>query len=42
MLLMTSAFLVIHFPTAGNARFDNAVLEAIRLPHRDAQAHVIL
>jgi len=42
MLVMTSVFLVIYFLPAGNARFDNAVLEAIRLTHWYAQEHVIL
>ena len=42
MILMVSVFLVIYFLPAGNARFDNAVLEAIRLTHWYAQEHVIL
>jgi uncharacterized membrane protein YraQ (UPF0718 family) len=42
MLLVVSVFLVIYFLPAGNARFDNAVLEAIRLTHWYAQEHVIL
>jgi hypothetical protein len=33
MILMVSVFLAIYFLPAGNARFDNAVLEAIRLTH---------
>ncbi|MFT6268794.1 MAG: uncharacterized membrane protein YraQ (UPF0718 family) [Alphaproteobacteria bacterium] len=40
--LMVTVFLVIYFLPAGNARFDNAVLEAIRLTHWYAQEHVIL
>lgn len=42
MILMVSVFLAIYFLPAGNARFDNAVLEAIRLTHWYAQEHVIL
>lgn len=42
MLLMLAVFLVIYFLPAGNARFDNAVLEAVRLTHWYAQEHVIL
>ncbi|WP_207796415.1 permease [Pseudohalioglobus lutimaris] len=42
MLLMAIAFLTIYFLPAGNRRFDNAVLEAIRLTHWYAQEHVIL
>ena len=40
--LMVAVFLVIYFLPAGNARFDNAVLEAFRLTHWYAQEHVIL
>jgi uncharacterized membrane protein YraQ (UPF0718 family) len=42
MILMVSVFLAIYFLPAGNERFDNAVLEAIRLTHWYAQEHVIL
>lgn len=42
MLLMLAIFLVIYFLPAGNMRFDNAVLEGIRLSHWYAQEHVIL
>lgn len=42
MLLMLAIFLVIYFLPAGNMRFDNAVLEGIRLTHWYAQEHVIL
>ncbi|WP_254277195.1 permease [Halomonas sp. 3H] len=35
-------FLLIYFLPAGTARFDNAVLEGIRLTHWYAQEHVIL
>lgn len=42
ILLMAVAFLLIYFIPAGNARFDNAVLEGIRLTHWYAQEHVIL
>jgi uncharacterized membrane protein YraQ (UPF0718 family) len=42
MILMVSVFLAIYFLPAGNARFDNALLEAVRLTHWYAQEHVIL
>lgn len=42
LLLMATVFLVIYFLPAGSARFDNAVLEGIRLTHWYAQEHVIL
>jgi len=42
MLLMLAIFLSIYFLPAGNVRFDNAVLEAVRLTHWYAQEHVIL
>ncbi len=42
LLLMVAVFLLIYFLPAGNARFDNAVLEGIRLTHWYAQEHVIL
>jgi len=42
MTLMIGAFLLIYFLPAGNTRFDNAVLEGIRLTHWYAQEHVIL
>jgi uncharacterized membrane protein YraQ (UPF0718 family) len=42
MALVTAAFLLIYFLPAGNARFDNAVLEALRLTHWYAREHVIL
>jgi uncharacterized membrane protein YraQ (UPF0718 family) len=42
MALMIGAFLLIYFLPAGNVRFDNAVLEGIRLTHWYAQEHVIL
>jgi uncharacterized membrane protein YraQ (UPF0718 family) len=42
LALMVGIFLVIYFLPAGNARFDNAVLEALRLTHWYAQEHVIL
>lgn len=42
MFLMLVVFLVIYFLPAGNVRFDNAVLEGIRLTHWYAQEHVIL
>ena len=42
MFLTLSVFLIIYFLPAGNVRFDNAVLEGIRLTHWYAQEHVIL
>ncbi|RAU18170.1 hypothetical protein DN062_09960 [Nitrincola tibetensis] len=39
---MIAAFLVIYFLPAGTERFDNAVLEAIRLTNWYAREHVIL
>jgi uncharacterized membrane protein YraQ (UPF0718 family) len=40
--LVITTFLAVYFLPAGNARFDNAVLEAFRLTHWYAQEHVIL
>ncbi len=40
--LMVGVFLFIYYVPAGDARFDNAVLEAVRLSHWYAQEHVIL
>lgn len=40
--LIVAVFLAIYFLPAGQARFDNAVLEAFRLTHWYAQEHVIL
>jgi uncharacterized membrane protein YraQ (UPF0718 family) len=42
MLLMLAAFLAIYFVPAGTERFDNAVLEAVRLTNWYAKEHVIL
>ena len=42
LLAIVGVFLVIYFMPAGNQRFDNAVLEAVRLSHWYAQEHVIL
>ena len=42
LLFMVAAFAVIYFLPAGVARFDNAVLEGIRLTHWYAREHVIL
>ena len=42
MLLMLAIFIAIYFLPAGNIRFDNAVLEGIRLTHWYAREHVIL
>ena len=40
--LVSLVFLAVFFMPAGVARFDNAVLEALRLTHWYAQEHVIL
>jgi uncharacterized membrane protein YraQ (UPF0718 family) len=40
--LVLMAFLAVYFMPAGTNRFDNAVLEALRLTHWYAQQHVIL
>src|SRR5690554_5648372 len=42
MLWMLVAFLLIYFLPAGTTRFDNAVLEGVRLTHWYAREHVIL
>ncbi|GAB0152135.1 permease [Marinobacterium sp. BA1] len=42
LFLMLAAFLAIYFVPAGTARFDNAVLEAVRLTNWYAREHVIL
>ncbi|MFV8817699.1 permease [Haliea sp. E17] len=42
LALMVGIFLVVYFIPAGNTRFDNAILEAVRLTHWYAQEHVIL
>lgn len=42
LFFMLVTFLLIYFIPAGTARFDNAVLEAVRLTHWYAQEHVIL
>ena len=42
LYLAASVFLAIYFMPAGTARFDNAVLEAVRLTHWYAREHVIL
>lgn len=42
LLTMLAIFLAIYFVPAGTARFDNAVLEAIRLTHWYAREHVVL
>jgi uncharacterized membrane protein YraQ (UPF0718 family) len=42
MLWMLIGFLLIYFLPAGTARFDNAVLEGVRLTHWYAREHVIL
>ncbi|SFU35260.1 hypothetical protein [Halomonas korlensis] len=39
---VVSIFLLVYFLPAGTMRFDNAVLEGIRLTHWYAQEHVIL
>lgn len=42
LVAVVGIFLLIYFLPAGTARFDNAVLEGIRLTHWYAQEHVIL
>ncbi|WP_343222697.1 permease [Marinobacterium ramblicola] len=42
LLFMLAAFLVVYFVPAGTERFDNAVLEAVRLTNWYAREHVIL
>ncbi len=42
MLAILAIFLVIYFVPAGTERFDNAVLEAVRLTNWYAREHVIL
>ena len=42
MLFMFAAFLAVYFVPAGTERFDNAVLEAVRLTNWYAREHVIL
>ena len=42
LLFMLATFLLIYFIPAGTARFDNAVLEGVRLTHWYAREHVIL
>ena len=42
LLLFVSSFLLIYFMPAGTSRFDNAVLEGIRLTNWYAREHVIL
>lgn len=42
LLVSLATFLVIYFVPAGNDRFDNAVLEAVRLTNWYAREHVIL
>jgi len=42
LFLGVTIFLAIYFLPAGNARFDNAVLEAVRLTNWYAQEHVVL
>jgi uncharacterized membrane protein YraQ (UPF0718 family) len=42
LFFMLAAFLAIYFIPAGTARFDNAVLEAVRLTNWYAREHVIL
>ena len=40
--LVIGIFLLVYFMPAGTTRFDNAILEAVRLTHWYAQEHVIL
>lgn len=42
LVFMVVGFLAIYFIPAGNTRFDNAVLEAVRLTNWYAREHVIL
>ncbi|HEY9036183.1 MAG TPA: permease [Pseudomonadales bacterium] len=42
LFLMLAGFFAIYFIPAGTARFDNAVLEAVRLTNWYAREHVIL
>jgi len=42
LLLILGVFLMIYFIPAGSARFDNAILEAVRLTSWYAQEHVVL
>lgn len=42
LLSILGVFLIIYFVPAGSARFDNAILEAVRLTSWYAQEHVIL
>ena len=42
LIFILAVFLVIYFVPAGTARFDNAILEAVRLTNWYAQEHVIL
>jgi len=42
LIFILVVFLVIYFIPAGTARFDNAILEAVRLTNWYAQEHVIL
>ena len=42
LLFILGVFLIIYFIPAGSARFDNAILEAVRLTSWYAQEHVIL
>lgn len=42
IIFILAVFLIIYFIPAGTARFDNAILEAVRLTNWYAQEHVIL
>ena len=42
LLFILGVFLIVYFIPAGSARFDNAILEAVRLTSWYAQEHVIL
>ncbi|GGO75936.1 permease [Marinobacterium nitratireducens] len=42
LFLMLAVFLAVYFVPAGTARFDNAVLEAVRLTNWYAREHVVL
>ena len=42
LIFILTVFLIIYFIPAGTDRFDNAILEAVRLTNWYAQEHVIL
>jgi hypothetical protein len=42
LLVMAAVFLAVYFMPAGNPRFENAILEAVRLTNWYAREHVVL